>query len=146
MHYNITRFIILYQPYNTPLYRLYNRKNPKDWRPKMVTYPCISLATNPAIPWIFLTIDSKSIYQLTTSRSSHTCSSTSCLLIFNSISSTSNLPISLPRPSTYFQSTSTLTVVDPPRPWLLLIHLNLWLPVDLPWLYFHCKEYNNPTF
>jgi hypothetical protein len=34
------------QCYNTPIYRLYNRKNPKYWHPKEVTDPCISLATN----------------------------------------------------------------------------------------------------
>jgi hypothetical protein len=50
------------QPYNTPIYRIYNRKNPKHWHPKKVTDPCISLATNPANPRILLQLTPSWVY------------------------------------------------------------------------------------
>jgi hypothetical protein len=70
------------------VYRIYNRKTIKKWRPKMVTYPCISLATNPTNLGILLQLSPSHItnrlsidLHLVFSRLPHTHLSNSCQFI-----------------------------------------------------------------
>jgi hypothetical protein len=119
------------RPYNTPLYRLYNRKNPKYWHPKMVTDPCISLATNPTNPRILLQSTPSRVYQSlpvdlhsVSSRSSHTHTSTSCRLtchrylrlrLYPVDSLDLRLVVDLPRLRPVVDPPRLRLVVDPPR-------------------------------
>jgi hypothetical protein len=137
-----------------PLYRIYNRKNPKDMVPKNGYRSMQIIGYKSHESWDSVTVDSKD-YQLTTSRPSFglqsvaTCPPVDLLLVdlFDLLS----MPLPCRTTSTFdFDFTSRLTstfdllsiyldprpVVDPPR---------LRPSVDPPRLDFHCKEYNNPT-
>jgi hypothetical protein len=138
-----------------PLYRIYNRKNPKYLVPKNGYRSMQIIGYKSHKSRDSVTVDSKLDYQSTTSRPSvfswspHAHLSTSCWLT-SSTCCRCLYHVELPRPLTStLPGRLTLTfdllsiyldprpIVDPPR---------LRPSVDPPRLEFHCKEYNNPTF